>query len=81
VVIWPEPNPDMGRFSILVTGLSGEAVILTDSKGETVLKDEGGKKSPVVLRKTLQLEYHLPGDGKLPQLSEVYPVEKQWVMR
>lgn len=82
VAIWPEPNPRMGRFSVFVGGLSGEAVILKDEKGKAVertLKD--GKKEQIVLWKTLQMEYHMAGDEKYPGNDLVDLVEQRWVMR
>jgi len=78
VAIWPEPEARMGRFSIFVTGLSGEAVILTDDRGEPVKDDQG---QPVVLHKTLRLDYHVPGDEVYPQLDKVDFLGSQWVMR
>lgn len=78
VAVWPEPQPEIGLFTIFVTGLSGEAVILEDAKaGEK--KDEA--KKPTILRKTLQLDYHVPGDAKYPGVDHVSEVEKQWIMR
>src|SRR5262249_14738039 len=67
VAIWREPDPRMGRFSIFVAGLSGEAVILKDSKGEPITTSTAdGQKRPVVLWKTLALDYHMAGDEKFP---------------
>jgi hypothetical protein len=85
VAVWEEPLRDMGTFRIYVGGLSGEFVELTDDDGKPVVDAKG---EPIILRKTLQLTYHLNGD-------EVYPGEdrinegvgrtgsnhKVWVMR
>jgi len=82
VAIWREPSPKMGRFSIFVSGTSGESVILKDDKGNPIERlNPEGKKSPVVLWKTLQLDYHLPADEKNPGNDILELVEQQWIMR
>jgi hypothetical protein len=82
VAIWKEPDPKMGRFSIFVTGLSGEAVILTGKDGKPEEKtDADGKKSPVILFKTLRIDYHVPGDEKFPGNDVVDLAGQEWVMR
>ena len=78
VAIWPEPDARMGRFSIFVGGLSGEAVALTDDDGKVVKNDKG---EPVILHKTLRLDYHVPGDEVYPQLDKVVFTGGEWVMR
>jgi hypothetical protein len=70
VAIWEEPTPEMGNFSIFVTGLSGEA---------TTIKDPNGKK--IILRKTLQLNYLIRGDEFYPGEDEVNINAEAWVMR
>lgn len=69
VAIWKEPMPEMGRFSIFVSGLSGETA-----------KAKVGEKE-FTLWKTLQLDYHIRGDEIKPGHDEVNPVEERWVMR
>jgi hypothetical protein len=85
VAVWEEPLRDMGTFRIFVGGLSGEFVELKDDDGKQLVDSKG---EPIILRKTLQLTYHVNGD-------EVYAGEdlvregagrtgrnpKQWVMR
>lgn len=70
VAIWPEPSPEMGHFSIYVSGLSGE--IATVKTATT---------KPVILHKTLQLNYFVRGDEVYPGEDEVNENPKQWVMR
>jgi hypothetical protein len=70
VAIWPEPSPEMGRFSIYVSGLSGE---IAPVKGPTT--------KPVILHKTLQLNYHIRGDEVYPGEDEINENPSQWVMR
>lgn len=78
VAIWKEPMAEMGRFSIFVGGLSGEHVALKDDKGQPV-KDADG--NPVILRKTLQLNYVVYGDDIFPGRDEVNKESEQWIMR
>jgi hypothetical protein len=78
VAIWPEPSPRMGQFSIFVGGLSGENAALKDSSGQPV-KDKDG--NPVILRKTLQLNFIIRSDGVYPGNDEVNEDPKDWVMR
>ncbi len=78
VAIWQEPTPRMGKFSIYVGGLSGEAVTLKDDDGK-VMNDKDG--NPIILRKTLQLNYHIRGDEVFPGEDEVNSNPEQWVMR
>jgi len=78
VAIWEEPTPRMGNFAIYANNLSGEAVQLKDDKGE-VMKDPDGK--PIILRKTLQLNYVIHGDEVYPGEDEVNENKEQWVMR
>jgi len=82
VAIWPEPNARMGQFSIFVGGLSGEATILKDEDGNVVTKaGADGKKAPVVLHKTLELQYHVPGDDRYPGQDAVHEQAQKWIMR
>lgn len=78
VAIFPEPSTRMGHFTVFVAGLSGEATTLKDDKGE-VSKDKDGQ--PVILRKTLRLNYHVRGDEVYPGEDEVNENAEEWVMR
>ena len=81
VAIWREPTPEMGHFSIFVSGLSGESIILKDDKGNPVMKEVDGRKLPVVMRKTRKLDYHVPGDARLRGNEPANVGEASWVMR
>ena len=70
VAIWPEPTPEMGKFSIFVSGLSGETAVV-----------KGPDSKEVILRKTLQLNYHVRGDEVYPGQDEVNENPQEWVMR
>ena len=78
VCIWEEPMPRMGKFSIFCGGLSGEIVTLKDDAGAPK-KDKDG--NPIILRKTLQLNYHIRGDEVYPGEDDVNPEAAVWVMR
>lgn len=68
--IWPETVTRMGKFSILVGGLSGETTKVKDATGQDVR-----------LRKTLQLNFLVRGDEVYPGEDEVNENPSQWIMR
>jgi hypothetical protein len=68
--VWAEPELRMGSFSVLVGGLSGETAKVKSAKGEDAL-----------LRKTLQLNYHIRGDEVYPGEDEVNANPSLWIMR
>jgi hypothetical protein len=70
VAIWPEPSPEMGHFSIFVSGLSGETATVKGPDGKDI-----------ILRKTLQLNYLIRGDDIYPGEDEVNENPSEWVMR
>ena len=70
VAIWPEPAPEMGRFSIFVSGLSGETATVKGPDGKDI-----------ILRKTLQLNYLIRGDDVYPGEDDVNENPSEWVMR
>ena len=78
VAIWKEPDPRMGNFTIFVGGLSGEAVQMKDDNGQA-MKDADG--NPIILRKTLQLNYLIRGDDVYPGQDEVNVKSEETVMR
>lgn len=106
VVIWRETTAEMGKFSIFVTGLSGEKVALfkkgTDflrvmTKEEQATEERAGRdvsdtvsveeltaeqrKSVVVFRKTLKLNFHINGDEVFPGEDDVNENAQEWIMR
>jgi len=85
VAIFPEVSPRMGRFSIFVTGLSGEAVTLKRSNGEyQKVEDAEQMKDPkelIILRKTLQLNFFIRGDEVYPGEDQVNEDAETWIMR
>jgi hypothetical protein len=82
IAVWREPKVRMGRFTIFVGGLSGEATILTDDQGRQVTQpDKDGKPAPVVLWKTFAMEYIMLGDELYPGRDPVELIHEEWVMR
>lgn len=87
VAIWAEPVERMGTFTIFVGGLSGEAVWYKDGK-ETPAKDIKWfeKDAPkaaeaTILRKTLEIDYQVPGDEFYQGRDRVIQKDERWVMR
>ncbi len=88
VMIFTDIDPAAGSFDIFVGGLSGETARIqppapvptqvydrAKKQTTTVLKDE------VVLSKTLQLHYALPGEASARLLTAATLKSKTWVMR
>ncbi len=71
VAIWPEVQSRMGYFSLFIEGLSGETAEV-----------KAGDKT-FILRKTLQLNYHVRGDEVRPGDDAVNAADtaEQWIMR
>ena len=78
VAIWAEPAAELGSFSIFVGGLSGEFAFLKDASGAEVKTADG---KPIILRKTLQLNYLIRGDEVYPGEDAVNENAETWVMR
>ncbi len=78
VAIWAEPAAELGNFSIFVGGISGEFTFLKDTAGAEVKNTDG---KPIILRKTLQLNYLVRGDEVYPGEDAVNENAKVWVMR
>ena len=71
LVIWRANELDVTEVSMFVAGISGEtATINNPVTGEVV-----------VLRKTLQRDYIVPGDALARGSRPVEPVRHRWVMR
>jgi hypothetical protein len=88
VAIWPDFDPKSGQFDIFVGGLSGEskAVQLAQPITEEEIVDSTGRTRPVtrtkvVLSKTLQLTYSVPGEAAARRTIAPQLVDKTWVMR
>lgn len=71
VIIWPAFSHDVDKLSIFVAGLSGETAITPNPlTGENV-----------VFRKTLKIDYNLPGTAGPVQSQVVEPAGETWIMR
>ena len=93
VAVWPETQPRMDHFSVFITGLSGEAVIMKMVDGKLTKidqpqemyspdkEDEFLKKGLTILRKTLQLNFYIRGDEVYPGEDEVNKDSEEWIMR
>jgi hypothetical protein len=76
VAIWAEPAQRMGSFTIFATGMWGETAVAKDSDGNPI-KDASG--DPVILHKTLMMNYHVDGDQT--HFGPVRLVSEEWIMR
>jgi hypothetical protein len=76
-VIFPDFDPCAKQVSIFIGGLSNETVII-DHPTE---KDSSGNSVKVVLKKTLELQYAIPGDSSLRNAQTLDFIDKRWVMR
>ena len=87
LAIWPDFDPEAGNISIFVGGLSGETVEIPLPKPVRVTKmSAAGETKQVevdklVLSKTLQLSYSVPGEAKGRLHAPVNLVEEKWIMR
>lgn len=87
VAIFRDIDADARKFDIFVGGLSGETVRIElpvpveieqmDDEGniQTVQQDE------ILLRKTLELHFRLPGEPQARTQTQVIPAGQSWVMR
>ncbi len=85
VAVWPEPMTKMGHFSIFVTGLSGESVILRMVNGDLQTVDNADdlkdKTGLIFLRKTLQMNFFIRGGDEYPGETPVIEEGHEWIMR
>lgn len=71
LAIWPARNLEVNELSLFIAGTSGEtAKVKNPVSGEDVL-----------LRKTLQRDYLIPGDAPARGSKPVDLIRQQWVMR
>ncbi|MBN2583088.1 MAG: hypothetical protein JXL80_08470, partial [Planctomycetes bacterium] len=71
-----EVDPQMDGFKVFVTGLSGRFVVRTVPAAA-----EGGEAQEVVLRKTMELEFSVPGDDVKISEDKVYLLKQKWIWR
>ncbi|MGI9014160.1 MAG: hypothetical protein ACR2GY_07920 [Phycisphaerales bacterium] len=71
LAVWPAERLDASRMSLFVTGISGETVEVTDPV----------TGSKVIMQKTLQRDYLVPGDPLARGDSPAEVQGERWVMR
>ena len=76
-VIWPDFGAQTKDVKVFIAGLSNETVLVR----HPVAKDENGQAVKVFLRKTLELNYSLPGDAAVKSGENLSYEGKRWVMR
>jgi hypothetical protein len=94
VAIWRATDVDVNAFSIFVAGLSGETRVIRNpahdrGKPESMkVKGDDGRERDVIvnprfftLRKTLELQYALPGSADARRYSGLELRRARWVMR
>ncbi len=87
VAIWPDFDPTAGKVSIFFGGLSGETVSVNLPAPITVVEpDWRGKehtitKNKLLLVKTLELQYDIPGEKAARQHLAPKLIKQRWVMR
>ncbi|MDO8301617.1 MAG: hypothetical protein Q7T18_00095 [Sedimentisphaerales bacterium] len=76
-VIFPDFDPCAKQVSIFIGGLSNETAIVN----HPTEKDQNGDPVKVVLKKTLELQYAIPGDPSQRDSQTLDFIDKRWVMR
>ncbi|MBN2562461.1 MAG: hypothetical protein JXQ75_16165 [Phycisphaerae bacterium] len=89
VAVFSDLDPRVSKFTIYITGLSGEVLTkpnpMYDPRRASGGKDKtsGDESNPraFVLRKTLAIPYTLPGDVRTRRIAEPKLGRMTWVMR
>lgn len=87
VAIWTDFDPKAGQIDLFVSGLSGDTTEITLPKPITVTEtDAYGKqrtvtKTKILLSRTLQLKYKVPGEAGARFTTPARLLNKKWVMR
>ncbi len=87
IAIWREFDPKAGAFDIFFGGLSGETVeVKLPAKIQVTEIDSRGKvvkvtKDRIILSKTMQLSYSIPGEAAARVYTNPEFLSKRWVMR
>ncbi len=76
-VILPDFDFNAKNVKVFIAGLSNETVAVDNP----VKKDAAGKPVKVLLRKTLELDYAIPGDCANRPLQSLVYKGKKWVLR
>lgn len=81
VVVFPELDPRVSKFTIYVSGLSGERVTKTNPAFDPKRPVSDENQPVFVLTKTLAIPYTLPGDAATRRNAEPALGRMEWVMR
>ncbi|MHC4563186.1 MAG: hypothetical protein ACYS8X_10495 [Planctomycetota bacterium] len=87
VAIWPDFDHSAGSLDVFVGGLSGEKKVVKLPKPIKVEMSDGAGKTTtvtvdeIVLTKTLQLTYEVPGEAGARFNTPAKLANTQWVMR
>ncbi len=92
VLVFPDLNPRVSKFTVYFGGLSGERIIKRNPSYRSIPATDGRKgatsggaeeKNPkfFVLRKTLAMPYTLPGDERTRRSATPVLGRMGWVMR
>jgi len=87
VAIWPDFDPDAGRFDIFIGGLSGETTIVRLPKPILVWKEDAAgqkvqvKTDKLPLSKTLQISCTVSGEATERIRSHIKMTRQTWIMR
>ena len=87
VAIWPDFDPNAGKVSVFIGGLSGETYALTLPAPITVTetdwrgRDRVVTKSALLLTKTLEVQFAIPGEQPSRKHLKPRMISKRWVMR
>jgi hypothetical protein len=87
VAIWPDFDPNAGKVSIFVGGLSGETVSvnlpapITVSEPDWRGQEHVVTKDKLLLVKTLELQYAIPGEKAARRYLTPKLIKQLWVMR
>jgi len=76
-IVWPDFDARAKNITLFIAGLSNETIVID----HPVAKDKSGKPVRVFLRKTLELNYTLPGDATLRSDVDLSYKGKRWIMR
>ncbi|NLX58558.1 MAG: hypothetical protein GXY74_05655 [Phycisphaerae bacterium] len=76
IFIFREVDMQMDGFKVFVTGLSGRFVVRT-----VPATAEGEQPEEVVLRKTMELDFSVPGDSVRISEDKVYLLKQKWIWR
>ena len=89
VAVWRNANLKVNKFHVYVAGLSGETRIIRNPAFDPTRPDDGlagGTERPknprfFTLRKTLEIEYTLPGSHHAREQAEPVRERARWIMR